>query len=123
MAILWGAWDMSIEAQTFEQAAIAALMAFGVLDSRTVFRKLIRADPERKTVEDLASAVGISEAAVAEHLDQFEQAGLVCSRQAGKTVDYAVDHHRTSELWGFLMAICGQGISDFQGPGRTAACG
>jgi biotin operon repressor len=89
-----------------EQTAIAALKVFGLLDRRTVFRKLIRADPNQKTAEDLASAVGISEAAVAEHLDRLEQVGLLCSRHDGRSLAYGVDHQRTSELWGFLMANC-----------------
>jgi DNA-binding transcriptional ArsR family regulator len=106
-----------------EQAAIVAIGSFLPAISQTVFRRLIRADPKRMTVEDIASAIGFPEATIAKHLDQFEQAGLVCSRQDGRTVDYAVDYHRTSELWGFLMAVCGQGNSDLYNPGRAATCG
>jgi DNA-binding transcriptional ArsR family regulator len=89
-----------------EQMAIAALKAFGLLDRRTVFRKLIRADPKHKTAGDLASAVGIPEATVAEHLDRLEQAGLLSSQHDGRALAYVVDHQCTSELWGFLIANC-----------------
>jgi predicted ArsR family transcriptional regulator len=94
-----------IEAQVLEQAAISALTAFGSRDTRTVFRKLIQADNEQNTAVDLASAAGISESAVTQHLDRLQQAGLLSSQHDGHAVGYAVDYHRTSELFGFLVAF------------------
>jgi DNA-binding transcriptional ArsR family regulator len=113
----------NIEALMQEQAAIAAIGVFSLPAALRVFRRLFRADPEWMTARDLANAVGIPEAAVAEHLDRLEQASLTCSRDDGTTVDYAVDYHGTSELWGFLMANCFQGNPDFNDPGRAVACG
>jgi predicted transcriptional regulator len=97
---------MNDEAQAYERAAIAVITAFSQLDTLIVFRKLIQEDPKQKTAEDLASAIGISETAIAEHLDRLEHVGLLRSSHDGAAVSYAVDHHNTSELWGFLMAGC-----------------
>jgi DNA-binding transcriptional ArsR family regulator len=71
------------------------------------------------TVEDLANAICFPGAVVEEHLDEFEQAGLVCSRDDGGTVAYEVDYHATSELWGFLMANC---CPDNFNQGHVVAC-
>jgi DNA-binding transcriptional ArsR family regulator len=102
-----------------EQMAIAAIRAFSSRARVTIFRGLIRADPKRVTVEDLASAVGFSEAAVEQHMNQFEQAGLVCSGHDGQTIGYTIDHHGASELWGFLLAHCCPGNFD---QGRAVTC-
>jgi DNA-binding transcriptional ArsR family regulator len=104
-----------------EQSAISAIRAFSPPTRGTIFRKLIRANFKRMTVEDLANAVCFPEAVVEAHLNYFEKAGLVCSGRDGGTVGYAVDYQTTSELWGFLIANCCHDNPDSWGHGRAIA--
>lgn len=61
-------------------------------------------------VKTIAQTLGISAAAVSQHLKTLRQAGLVTSERKGYWVPYSVDVKSLDECCGSLIKVCSPGL-------------
>jgi DNA-binding transcriptional ArsR family regulator len=59
----------------------------------------------------IAREIGITAAAVSQHLRVLKQAGLVSSERKGYWIPYSVDESGLGDCCGFLTAVCACGCS------------
>lgn len=102
----------------------AALMAFAALSQETrlrIVRRLVTAGPEGMAAGAIGVAVdGASSSRMSFHLSHLEQAGLVESRRAGRSIIYTAALGALSSLVEFLMRDCCQGHPEVCNPAMAA---
>lgn len=102
----------------------AALMAFAALSQETrlrIVRRLVTAGPEGMAAGAIGAAVdGASSSRMSFHLSHLEQAGLVESRRAGRSIIYTAALGTLSSLVEFLMRDCCQGHPEVCNPAMAA---
>ena len=102
----------------------AALMAFAALSQETrlrIVRRLVTAGPEGMSAGAIGEAVdGASSSRMSFHLSHLEQAGLVESRRAGRSIIYTAALGALSSLVEFLMRDCCQGHPEVCNPAMAA---
>lgn len=84
-------------------ATLAALAHEGRLD---IFRYLVEAGPEGRTVGEIAVRLGMPGATLSFHLSQLQHAGLVRARREGRRLIQTADFDRMNALVGYLTENC-----------------
>jgi rhodanese-related sulfurtransferase len=67
-----------------------------------------------RTVEVLASEVGLSVANASQHLQVLRQAGLVASRRAGTSIHYRLAEPEAFELWRTLRTLASARLAEVE---------
>jgi len=108
-----------------EPQALAAFMALGQEHRLRTLRALVKAGPDGMASGALAHAIGVSASTISFHLKELQQAGLIGSRRAGRSIIYSAAYPVLSGLIAFLMTDCCQGHSEVCAPALAAlsACG
>jgi arsenate reductase len=91
--------------------AIGLMQALAQSTRIRVFRHLVEAGSDGRAAGEIAVALGLPPATLSFHLKEMSRAGLVRSRQAGRSMIYAADFARVRTLLGFLTDNCCGGLS------------
>jgi DNA-binding transcriptional ArsR family regulator len=107
--------------------AVVALSALAHEGRISVFRLLVRAGRDGLAAGEIARRVGAPPNTLSSNLNILSHAGLVHSRRAGRSIIYTAAYDQMSELLGFLMEDCCNGLAEICAPlaeiaSRTACC-
>jgi len=107
--------------------AIERLSALAHEGRLAVFRLLVRAGPDGLAAGDIARRLGVPANTLSAQLNLLSNAGLIASRRDGRSIIYAADYDRMSELLVYLMEDCCQGRPEVCAPlaeaaARSACC-
>ena len=92
---------------TETDAAFADMLAaLGSATRLQLFRLLVRAGPEGRSVGAIKQAMGIPASTLAHHLGALVQAGLVEQTKVGRQVRSAVRYGATEALVAYLTEAC-----------------
>lgn len=105
------------------KAAITALGALAQRSRLEVFRLLVRTGPDGLPAGEIARHLGVPSNTMSTHLALLEQAGLVTSRRAGRSIIYSANFAGMRALLTFLSEDCCQGRPEICGPLVTHAGG
>lgn len=89
--------------------ALAALAHEGRL---AIFRALVRAGPQGLAVGRLGEEVGLSGSTLSNNLAVLTRAGLTSAIRQGRSIIYAADYGRMTDLLAFLVEDCCAGSPD-----------
>jgi len=106
--------------------ALAALAALGQPTRLSIFRLLVRKEPDGLSAGALAEAVGCPHNTLSTHVAILVRAGLVNGTREGRTITYRADPPGTRALIAFLVTDCCDGRPELCGlPGQAdeAECG
>lgn len=103
------------------KAAIARLAALAHEGRLAVFRLLVKAGPGGVAAGRIARSLGVPANTLTAQLTLLAHAGLVSSRREGRSIIYAADYDRMSELLVYLMEDCCQGRPEVCVPLAEAA--
>lgn len=95
--------------------ALAALAALGQPTRLSIFRLLVRAEPNGLAAGALAVAVGCPHNTLSTHVAILVRAGLVRGLREGRTITYRADFAGTRALIGFLVNDCCDGRPELCG--------
>lgn len=101
--------------------AIERLSALAHESRLAVFRLLVKAGPEGLAAGDIARSLGVPANTLSAQLNLLSNARLVTSRRDGRSIIYAADYDRMSELLVYLMEDCCQGRPEVCAPLAEAA--
>jgi len=109
------------------KAAIDALSALAHEGRLSVFRLLIKAGLEGMPAGDIARRLNVPPNSLSANLNILKHAGLVTSRRDGRSIIYTVRYEQMSQLLGYLLEDCCNGVAEICGPlvdvlARTACC-
>ena len=90
--------------------AIAALAALAQESRLTVFRLLIQAGPVGMAAGKIGQATGIPPSSLSFHLKELSYAGMITSRQDGRSIIYTADYASAARLVAFLTENCCSGL-------------
>jgi DNA-binding transcriptional ArsR family regulator len=107
--------------------AIRRLSALAQESRLAVFRLLVKAGPEGVAAGDIARELDLQPNTLSAQLTILANAGLVSSRRDGRSIIYAADYGRMSDLLVYLMEDCCQGRAEVCAPlaeiaSRAACC-
>jgi ArsR family transcriptional regulator, arsenate/arsenite/antimonite-responsive transcriptional repressor len=107
--------------------AIRSLSALAQESRLAVFRLLVKAGASGVAAGDIARSLGITANTLSSQLTILANAGLIRSRREGRSIIYAADYDRMSELLLYLMEDCCQGRPEVCAPlaeiaARGACC-
>ncbi|WP_454763121.1 ArsR/SmtB family transcription factor [Cupriavidus campinensis] len=85
---------------------IEALAALAHGSRLAVFRALVQAGPEGMPAGQIAALLEVPASSLSFHLKELHRAGLVNSRQVGRSVIYTARYETMNDLVGFLTANC-----------------
>ena len=106
--------------------ALAALAALGQPTRLSIFRLLVRKEPDGLSAGALAEAVGCPHNTLSTHVAILARAGLVNGTREGRSITYRADAAGTRALIAFLVTDCCDGRPELCGlPGQAeqAECG
>ncbi len=106
--------------------ALAALAALGQPTRLSIFRLLVRKEPDGLSAGALAAAVGCPHNTLSTHVAILARAGLVNGTREGRSITYRADPAGTRALIAFLVTDCCDGRPELCGlPGQAqeAECG
>lgn len=89
-----------------QQAIVQALGALAQESRLEVFRLLVRKGPDGVAAGEIAQALELAPPTLSFHLAQLRQAGLVRVRRLGRSLVYAADCERMTDLMDFLFQNC-----------------
>ncbi|MBO9502031.1 metalloregulator ArsR/SmtB family transcription factor [Brevundimonas sp. A19_0] len=81
-----------------------------------LFRALVKAGPEGLAAGRLGEAVGMAPSTLSNNLAILTRSGLATSVRDGRSIIYAADYRRMSELLAFLMEDCCDGSPEICAP-------
>ncbi|MBP6547046.1 MAG: helix-turn-helix transcriptional regulator [Phenylobacterium sp.] len=105
--------------------AITRLSALAQDSRLAVFRLLVKAGRGGMAAGEVARALDIPANTLSAQFSVLAHAGLVTSRRDGRSIIYAADYDRMSELLVYLMEDCCQGRAEVCAPlvvAATACC-
>ena len=88
------------------EATAACLEALGNPTRLEIYRQLVRAGEEGKSVGTIQKAVGVPASTLSHHLKHLELVGLVERRRAGTTHTCVANYMTMDEVLGFLTEEC-----------------
>ena len=108
-------------------AAVEPLSALAHEGRLALFRVLIKAGPGGLAAGRLGEAVGMAPSTLSNNLAVLTRAGLATSVRDGRSIIYAADYGRMSDLLAFLMEDCCEGSPEICAPlgdvlARMACC-
>jgi ArsR family transcriptional regulator, arsenate/arsenite/antimonite-responsive transcriptional repressor len=115
-----------LSGQTMDEPhALAALAALGQSTRLSIFRLLVRKEPNGMPAGALAEAVGCPHNTLSTHVAILARAGLVYGTREGRTITYRADAGGTKALIGFLVKDCCEGKPELCGllGGEEPSCG
>src|SRR5271155_2193807 len=95
--------------------ALAALAALGQPTRLSIFRLLVKKEPEGLSAGALADAVGCPHNTLSTHVAILVRAGLVNGTRKGRTITYRADPAGTRALIAFLVNDCCNGRPELCG--------
>jgi DNA-binding transcriptional ArsR family regulator len=98
------------------ETAVRRLAALAQESRLAVFRLLVKAGPEGVPAGEIARSLGIAPNTLSAQLGILSNAGLVVGRRAGRSIIYAADFDRMSELLLHLVEDCCQGRPEVCAP-------
>ena len=100
--------------------ALAALAALGQPTRLSIFRLLVKEEPEGLSAGVLADAVGCPHNTLSTHVAILARAGLVNGKREGRTITYRANAAGTRALIAFLVTDCCDGRPELCGlPGQA----
>lgn len=106
--------------------ALAALAALGQPTRLSIFRLLVRKEPDGLSAGALAEAVGCPHNTLSTHVAILARAGLVNGTREGRSITYRADAAGTRALIAFLVTDCCHGrpeLCGLSGQADDAECG
>jgi len=100
---------------------LAALSALAQGTRLSVFRLLVRHEPEGLAAGELARALGVPQNTLSAHLNILSHAGLVRGARQSRSIIYRADIERLRQLSAFLMEDCCGGHPDLCAPDKAPA--
>ncbi len=94
------------------KTAVRALGALAHESRLSVFRLLVRANPDGMPAGELAERVGLPASTLSFHLQHLLHAGLIRSERRGRSLIYSLCSNALRELTWFLGEDCCQGRSE-----------
>jgi len=89
--------------------ALAALAALGQPTRLTIFRLLMRCEPDGLPAGAIAEKIGCPHNTLSTHLSILARSGLVRGRRDGRSIVYQADVEGMRTLIGFLVTDCCEG--------------
>jgi len=86
--------------------ALAALAALGQPSRLTIFKLLMRAEPDGMAAGDVARRIGVPQNTLSSHLAVLARSGLVSGRRNGRSIVYRANVERMRGLIEFLIDDC-----------------
>ena len=100
--------------------ALAALAALGQATRLSIFRLVVRKEPNGMSAGTIADTVGCPHNTLSTHVAILARAGLVTGTREGRTITYRADAAGTRALIAFLVTDCCDGRPELCGlPGET----
>lgn len=96
---------MSTKTADLDRTA-ACLEALGQPVRLAVYRALVRAGPQGRSVGEVQEAIGIPRSTLSFHLRRLIEVGLVVQERQGTTLLCHADYAAMDETLGFLMREC-----------------
>jgi DNA-binding transcriptional ArsR family regulator len=96
--------------------ALASLSALAHDSRLSVFRLLTKAGPDGMAAGDIARKLEIQPNTMSAQLLVLSNAGLIRARREGRSIIYAADFERMSDLLQFLTKDCCGGRPEICGP-------
>jgi ArsR family transcriptional regulator len=104
--------------------ALAALAALGQPTRLSIFRLLVRKEPDGLSAGALAEAVGCPHNTLSTHVAILVRAGLVNGTREGRSITYRAEAAGTRALIAFLVTDCCDGRPELCGwPGQAEKAG
>src|SRR5450432_3098460 len=97
-------------------AAVKGLSALAQESRLAVFRLLVKAGRGGIAAGEIARALEITPNTLSAQLTILANAGLVGARREGRSIIYAADYERMSDLLVYLMEDCCQGRAEVCAP-------
>jgi ArsR family transcriptional regulator, arsenate/arsenite/antimonite-responsive transcriptional repressor len=95
-----------------EAHALSALAALGQPIRLSIFRMLVRQEPDGLPAGALAQQIGCAQNTLSTHLAMLARAGLIRGTRDGRSIIYRADVEGMRELIAFLVADCCDGHPD-----------
>lgn len=86
--------------------ATQALGALGQATRLSIFRLLVVAGPNGRTVGEIGEALSLPGATLSFHLKELAAAGLIQGEQRGRCICYRADFEQMNALLDFLTSNC-----------------
>ncbi|WP_225769596.1 helix-turn-helix transcriptional regulator [Inquilinus sp. Marseille-Q2685] len=77
-----------------------------------IFRLLVKAGLDGMAAGEIARRLGAPQNTISTHLSTLEDAGLLRSKRAGRSIAYAADLRSMGDLIQFLVEDCCQGLPE-----------
>jgi DNA-binding transcriptional ArsR family regulator len=106
--------------------ALSALAALGQPMRLTIFRLLMRREPDGLPAGTLAQEIGCPQNTLSTHLAILARAGLIRGTRDGRSIVYRADVEGMRDLIAFLVADCCDGhpdLCDFLPNKHASGCG
>jgi ArsR family transcriptional regulator, arsenate/arsenite/antimonite-responsive transcriptional repressor len=106
--------------------ALSALAALGQPMRLSIFRLLIRREPDGLAAGALAQEIGCLQNTLSTHLAILARSGLIRGARDGRSIIYRADVEGMRQLVAFLVADCCDGhpdLCDFTLKKGTSSCG
>ena len=99
-----------------QEQAILALAALAQSTRLSVFRLLVKHEPEGLAAGDIAKALAVPQNTMSAHLAVLARAGLVISERRSRSIIYRADLATRQELTSFMVEDCCGGRAEFCAP-------
>src|SRR5439155_17797417 len=91
------------------ESTILALAALAQSTRLTVFRLLVKHEPEGLAAGDIARAIAVPQNTMSAHLAILARAGLVMSERKSRSIIYRANLPAFQDLTSFMVEDCGGG--------------
>ena len=99
-----------------KEQAILALAALAQSTRLSVFRLLVKHEPEGLAAGEIAKALAVPQNTMSAHLAVLARAGLVISERRSRSIIYRADLVTLQELMSFMVEDCCGGRAEFCAP-------
>ena len=99
-----------------QEQAILALAALAQSTRLSVFRLLVKHEPEGLAAGEIAKALAVPQNTMSAHLAVLARAGLVISERKSRSIIYRADLVTLQELMSFMVEDCCGGRAEFCAP-------